>query len=231
MTEESDKPKKGFAGLSSMVSVVDVPEPQKKSPETSEEDNSLPKRGSPFEINMPPMAPALPFWNKSWFKWTLGIFILIIILSVFSRKNDTPLSYTPSGSSGFAAYNPPTLEVLPPSGNAQNPALEELPPIGNALTPPLEELPPIGSGLTLTNNQIRYCLSEKIRIEAWETVLNTHSDLSVNSFNDSVDNFNMRCSNYRYKKYEMDLVSSQVEARRLELRAEGFRNAALYSGN
>jgi hypothetical protein len=217
MTEEPDKPKKGFAGLSSMVSVVDVPEPQKKSPKTSEEDNSLPKRGSPFEINMPPMAPALPFWSKSWFKWTLGIFILIIILSVLSRKNDTPLSYTPSGSSGFAAYNPPTLE--------------ELPPIGNALTPPLEELPPIGSGLTLTNNQIRYCLSEKIRIEAWETVLNTHSDLSVNSFNDSVDNFNMRCSNYRYKKYEMDLVSSQVEARRLELRADGFRNAALYSGN
>jgi len=202
MTEESDKPKKGFAGLNSMVSVVDVPEPQiKESAPTAIETNTA-RRGTPLEFPLAPTAPEPPFWSKPWFKWTAGFIILLIVVAAFSDKKEVSPGYSSSGNSGTTS----------------------------TYTSSYEEMPPIGNGLTLTSDQIRYCLSEKIRIEGWETNVNTYSDVSVNTFNNAVENFNMRCSSYRYKKYAMESVSSQVEARRAELYAEGLRKAALYSG-
>jgi len=202
MTEESEKPKKGFAGLNSMVSVVDVPEPQKKESAPTAEETTTARRGSPLEFHLPAPTPEPPFWSKPWFKWTAGIIILLIVIAAFSDKNEVSPSHVSSGNSGST----PTYASS------------------------YEEMPPIGTGLTLTSDQIRYCLSEKIRIEGWETNVNTYSDVSVNTFNNAVENFNMRCASYRYKKYAMESVSSQVEARRAELYAEGLRKAALYSG-
>lgn len=202
MSEELEKPKRGFAGLNSMVSVVDVPEPPEEIPAPSADETTTQKRGSPLGFSMPAVVPEEPFWNKAWVKWTFWIFILIVIIAAFGNKKETAPTITSSSNSGYT----PTY------------------------TPTYEELPPIGSGLTLTNDQIRYCLSEKIRIEAWETAVNTYSDTSVDTFNNAIENFNMRCSSYRYKKYAMETVSSQVEARRSELHAEGLRKAALYSG-
>lgn len=202
MTEESDKPKKGFAGLKSMVSVVDVPEPQIKESAPTADDTTTARRGSPLEFHLPPTSSEPPFWKKPWFKWTAGIIILLIVIATFSDKKEVSPGYSPSGNSGTTS----------------------------TYTSSYEEMPPIGTGLTLTSDQIRYCLSEKIRIEGWETNVNTYSDVSVNTFNNAVENFNMRCSSYRYKNYAMESVSSQVEARRAELYAEGLRKAALYSG-
>ena len=202
MTKESDKPKKGFNGLNSMVSVVDVPESQIKVSVPSTEESTTARRGAPLEFHLSPIAPETPFWKKTWFKWTSGFIILVIIVSTFSDKKEVSANHSVSGNSGATSTYKSSYE----------------------------EMPPIGDGLTLTSDQIRYCLSEKIRIEGWETNVNTYSDVSVNTFNNAVENFNMRCSRYRYKKYAMESVSSQVEARRAELYAEGLRKAALYSG-
>lgn len=202
MTDESDKPKKGFAGLNSMVSVVDVPEPKIKESANSEKEKTTTQWGAPFEFNLPNPTPEPPFWKKPWFMWTGGIIILLIVVTAFSDKK----------------------KEVSPSYNSTN---------NNSTTPAYtsnyEEMPPIGNDITLTNNQIRFCLSEKIRIEAWETNVNTYSDISVNTFNKNVENFNIRCSSYRYKKYVMETVRREVEARRAELYAEGLSKAALYS--
>ena len=192
MSEELDKPKKGFAGLNSMVSVVDVPEPEAKAkaPNLPGAEAATKKRGTAFEINMPAPIADRPFWSKTWVKWCFGGFVLLIIIAIGSDKKEVT-------SPDTAVY---------------------------------EEQPPIGNGLTLTRNQIRYCLSQKIRLDAWETAVNTYSEISVNSFNSEVENFNMRCSNYRYKKYAMEAVTSEVEANRAGLAAEGLLKASLYSG-
>jgi hypothetical protein len=202
MTTESDKPQKGFAGLNSMVSVVEVPEPEKKAVEPKKEEATTSVRGAPLDFSIQPTAPEVPIWKKLWAKWTFGVFVLVVILAAFNNQKDSQPSYSSSGNSSSTT----------------------------TLMPPMEEMPPVGTGMTLTKDQIRYCLSEKIRLEAWETAVNNYSDLSVNSFNNSVDSYNSRCASYRYKKYSLDSVTSEVEARRSELHAEGLGRAALYSG-
>jgi len=61
MTEESDKPKKGFAGLNSMVSVVDVPEPRVQESAPSREDSTTARRGAPLEFHLPAPTPEPSF--------------------------------------------------------------------------------------------------------------------------------------------------------------------------
>jgi hypothetical protein len=195
MTDESEKPKKGFAGLSSMVSVVEVPEHKEPSQQTAkvkEEPVETQKRGSPLTFQVRAPEPEQPFWTKPWIKWALGIFVLILIFNAFDSSKSTSPKYSSSG---------------------------------------YEEAPPVGNGLVLNSNQIRYCLSEKIRLDAWESVLNRYSSYAIDSFNGSVNDFNLRCSDYRYKQSAMNSASNQVDARRAEIYNEGIRKAAIYSGN
>ncbi len=201
MTTESEKPKKGFAGLNNMVSVVDVPEPPSNASGLSENESTSPARGSPLEFSLPAAAPEVPFWKKTWFKWVLGIFILLIIIATFNDEKDNKTSYSNTNNSNATSTYTPLLELMPP----------------------------VGTDITLTNDQIRYCLSENIRLGAWETAVNSKSDDSVNVFNNAIESYNSRCSSYRYKEFAMSTVKSQVEALRAELIAEGLRKAALYS--
>lgn len=203
MTEETQRPKKGFAGLQSMVSEVNI-SVQDTKPTEQPTENSTPTRGSPLEFNLPENVPEEPFWKKTWVKWSLGILVLTIIIVAFNDDKKVNSSQSPNS---LPSYTSPT-----------------------AYAPALELQPPVGTDYTLTDDQIRYCLSEKIRLEAWETSVNTYSDFSVNSFNNAVDHFNARCSSYRYRKYAFETVNSQVEAKRTELYAEGLSKAALYSG-
>jgi len=201
MTSESEKPKKGFAGLNDMVSVVDVPDLPKNASGQSDNKSASPERGTPLEFSLPAPAPEIPFWKKTWVKWSLGIFVLIVIVAAFNDNKDAKPSSLNTNNSNPTSTYAPLLELMPPAG----------------------------TDLTLTNDQIRYCLSENIRLEAWETAVNSKSDYSVNTFNNAIESYNSRCSSYRYKEFAMSTVKSQVEALRTELIAEGLRKAALYS--
>jgi hypothetical protein len=89
------------------------------------------------------------------------------------------------------------------------------------------EDPPIPAfGATLSANEIRYCLSEKIRIESWERSLNHYSQISISEFNNGIHDYNSRCGNFRYKQSTFSAVQREVESRRQSLNAEGILRAS-----
>jgi len=89
-----------------------------------------------------------------------------------------------------------------------------------------ETKPRVGSGLAFDRSQIRYCLSENIRMDAWEGQVNQYSDTSVDAFNAAVNDYNARCSHIRYRREDLESVRSEVDANRVALTRQGLAKAA-----
>jgi len=87
-------------------------------------------------------------------------------------------------------------------------------------------MPPVGSGYVLSNNQIRYCVSQGIRIETMKGLIDRYSQNEVDQFNVTVSDYNSRCMNYRYRGGALETVRGQVEANRSSLISEA-RNKIL----
>jgi hypothetical protein len=96
-----------------------------------------------------------------------------------------------------------------------------------AIDLPQELRPPFGSDIALSRNQIRYCLSEEIRIDGAKDALNLTVFSEVNDFNSAVDDYNSRCGSFRYRSGELEDVRLEVEAKKYLLRAEGASRVGL----
>jgi hypothetical protein len=86
---------------------------------------------------------------------------------------------------------------------------------------PIEERPPTGRGLTLTMPQIRYCLAESIRIDGADPIVNNYRKWEVDSFNQLVDDYNSRCSDFRYRDGALARARREIEPLRSSFLAEG----------
>lgn len=91
-----------------------------------------------------------------------------------------------------------------------------------------EEMPTPGSGQLLSDNQIRYCLSQDIRLTGWGAAVDHYSQTAIVSFNAAVGDYNTRCSNYKYRRGALERVRSEVENRRSILQSEGTSKAYAY---
>jgi len=83
-----------------------------------------------------------------------------------------------------------------------------------------EQPPPVGTNRVLGAPEIRYCLSEDIRLEAARDVVST--DAEVGRFNALVSEYNSRCGNYQYRRSVFESVQRQVEANRASLQIDGI---------
>ena len=221
MTSEEEKSKhvsdKGFAGLMSMASNVDTivtivdkqkpdqtrggippgstpPPPQKPAAEE-------PKGKSEFYQGVSPRPSAITPTGK----WLLGICAAIGVIWLLSslnnpsspvRSQQTPGQFTPTAAAPFNQFD----------GRAN---------------PPAEEVPPVGTDLVLGLAQIRYCLSEDIRIDAARAVLNNYLNSDIDRFNAMVDDYNSRCVAYRYRSGSLETARTLVERNRQTLEVEG----------
>lgn len=196
----SDNDKKGFAGLESMVSDIEMPSP----PPTKTETHSEPVKDSAPAPQVYQGQPSSPSGSGKWWAIGIGILILAIWAGGFGSKiSSRDPSYVAPAPAPAPSYGPP------------------------AYASDQEEIPPVGSGILFGRNQIRYCLSEKIRIEAWSSKVNEYSGSSVDAFNFAVNDYNARCSNFRYHSGSLESVRTEVEANRYSLAAEGMRKALL----
>jgi hypothetical protein len=84
-----------------------------------------------------------------------------------------------------------------------------------------ESKPPAGDGNVLSASQIRYCLAEDVRIGAAQKVVDRYDDSQIEKFNNMVNDYNYRCSHFRYRDGTLQLVQSEIAARQSELEAEG----------
>ncbi len=90
-----------------------------------------------------------------------------------------------------------------------------------APTVAVETMPPIGQGLTFDRYQIRYCVFQGQRLEAIRALTNTN--YQIDRFNGLIDDFNARCSNYRYRSGDLSSVQREASDKAPDLRADARR--------
>lgn len=56
--------------------------------------------------------------------------------------------------------------------------------------------------------------------------MNSYSETSVDAFNAEVNDYNARCSNFRYRSGTLEGIRSEVEANRTALTRQGVASAA-----
>lgn len=217
MSSEDNKNKNaaGFAGLSSLVSDVeidtDAPNPASAPPVSAkqeppeEEQNSATnaKQGGQTQPTAQTyQAPTQPSDNSGW-KWVLGIGAVIAVIWIAGSGNKNQSSpYSYSSSPSAPSYSPPAATPAAPSRLS-------------------EELPPVGTNNVLSGAQLRYCLAEDIRLESAKTAVNNYIDSHVDRFNGMVSDYNSRCGQFRYRKGTLESARSEVERYRADLQAEG----------
>ncbi len=83
-----------------------------------------------------------------------------------------------------------------------------------------EERPELGGGV-LNDNQIRYCLAQKIRIAGWKSTVDSYDQGSVDAFNLAINDYNLRCSSFQYRSGALERVQTEVNSRLVALTADG----------
>lgn len=211
---------KGFAGLSSMVSDVDAtvastPKQQQREASSSSTQQSSPaarpgrQEQQPGATQQTYQAPAQPSGSSSAGKWLFGIVAVIGLIWLVNESDNNSSSrstYSPAPSSTSVA---PTPAWQPPAAQPQAPSR------------PVEDQPSIGRNNVLSTAQIRYCLAEKIRLDAAESVINNYVESDVDRFNGYVNDYNSRCGEFRYRQGALESARRDVEPYRSQLQAEG----------
>ncbi len=217
--------KKGFAGFGDLVSDVSkdiesatressnppTPKYEAAVSSTSSTQHTTAQKEVP-RANKPPMSPRTPGGSSN-AKWVLGIAIaMVIFINIVNSVKEKSTSHTPSTTYSPQSTDTPASipETSPPPASVYSPAL------------PKEDKPPVGTNLSLSRDQIRYCLSEDIRLGVMKNTINQHANNEVDLFNTKVHDYNSRCGKFRYRRGSLESVQSEVETNRLMLEADGL---------
>lgn len=148
--------------------------------------------------------------------WVGAVIILgAILFGVVKCAGDTPSR----SSSTRAAETRSSSSAATPNA-VRLPSTEPRRPLAGT-TGLLEVRPPVGKNEILTAAMLNYCLAERIRIEAGEDAIRPDRDADFDRFNAMVDDYNSRCSEYRYRKVELTAAQEEVEYFRAQLEKEG----------
>lgn len=109
-----------------------------------------------------------------------------------------------------ATYQPSTSRVTPPT---------QTPSTTTAGTQ--ETIPPVGQGLVLNRSQIRYCVFQGERLNFIRPL--TSTNYQIDRFNRLINDYNSRCSNYRYNAGVLPAVQREAVGRTSELKADARR--------
>lgn len=151
----------------------------------------------------PPARPATNRSGGTWFWWLVAL----VGAWWFFGKSD---GHKPSRSANTPAAAQATASGRPSQGQAS--------PRSGA-----ESKPPPGQDRVLTVPQLRYCTSERVRLDGAQSVMDRQNDADVARFNTWVADFNSRCGSYKYQTADLDSVRQEVDANKARLLAEGSR--------
>ena len=82
-------------------------------------------------------------------------------------------------------------------------------------TEPSYVRPSVARDDVLSTAEIRWCLRQDIRVETWRELARSAND--VDEFNRRVNDFNARCTSYRYRDYDMRQAREDVTRERLAI--------------
>lgn len=211
---------KGFAGLSSLVSDVDMTPPPAAKPKPAASAPST-ERPAPRAAQPQPSQPHQTYQEpaqrsssgSSGGKWMMGIAAVIGVLWLIGQLDKSPTSSAPT-------YSPPAQTATPsysPPAEPQTPSR------------PQESMPPVGQDLVFSTAQIRYCLAEDIRLEGAKSAVNNYIDSDADRFNAMVADYNSRCGSFRYRSGALESARRDIEPYRSQLQSEGRSRFALPS--
>jgi len=122
----------------------------------------------------------------------------------------------------FAAFNS-FRQAYKPRPNAAAPNIAHQ---NNAPNFELQyDIPPVDTNHTFTIDQIRWILREDIRIEAMRNIVNPRNASAVDKFNNMVNNYNARVSEFRYIVQDMEHAQREIEAIRSQIVWEAINEA------
>jgi tetratricopeptide (TPR) repeat protein len=151
-------------------------------------------------------------------RWFWGIAAAGVLIWIVASNDN-------NNRSGTTNYRPPTpsysTTTNSPTTTTRNDAFV---PVDTS-----EATPPIGSGLSLSRSNIRYCSYQGIRLEAARSMITTESQRQ--GFNTGIDDYNSRCSQYRYQQSDKNAVDAELPGKRYALDAEGRALAATWQSN
>jgi hypothetical protein len=151
-------------------------------------------------------------------KWGFfSVLALIIFGSYIYGENKKPsYNYTPSRPPSTEYTSKPTPRPVQPAKPARAPTSEVK----------IETKPPVGKGHLLSRNQIRYCVFEEKRMENLRGFLtNNHeaTQTEIRRFNAIVNDWNSRCSSYKYRGNDLSVVESEAEAQSFKFMTEAIK--------
>ncbi len=198
---------RGFAGLSSMVSDVETEVSSAKTEDlhqpadvTEDTPSSRPLGKDEGGSGLYQHPPQQSSGGSSGKKWLIGLVIFIGFIWMISNSGS-------KRSSSPTAYD--TFPSTVPSASVPLPSM------------PMEVIPDIGTNNILNVEQIRYCVAERIRLDASESAVDRYSSNDVDRFNAMVNDFNSRCGQYRYRRGAVERAKSDVDPHRSQLEADG----------
>ncbi len=164
-----------------------APEPPPASPPPPTAPPVAPPSASGGNSNYSPPGKSGP----SGLGWVIaGVVVLVIWIANSGSGSKTA---TPSPRSPEPTYSSPTPATAPASA-----------PVSDT------QKPAVGRNQVLGVAQIRYCKTEKIRIEAFESVINNTYDHEVDRFNGIVNDYNSRCGEFRYRRGDVERVEREL---------------------
>lgn len=224
---------RGFAGLTTLLSDEDTivdGAPSAREPTTSSLDQPAkcqsaqaasmsvppqPKLGAGKPVDSAISALSAKKASSQTF-WLLGIGAVIFV-GVLASLKDNPNNGTTATQSQWENASAGTTSPAPESVS------QSAPPQG---PPVLGVVPPAGNNLVLDESQIRYCVAESIRIEGAKDLVAMTSEAEYSRFNAMVDDYNSRCSAFRYRRGDLERARAAVEPYRGSLRIEGLRRVS-----
>jgi len=198
MTEGENK--KGFAGLSSLESnvnpIVSDPAPEQPSQEAKVDSQRQPNTKPAPPPPSSKQEPKFTYSPEMDFIKKYWVWIAIGVFVIWAWASSGDKSTSSSGGSSNYSYSSSNLTESLPSYGA-------------------------GSGHTLNASEIYYCLAEAVRIDANRGTINQYDNFSVDRFNRTIEDYNARCSDYRYKPSAMTSANKALEANRYSIEAQG----------
>jgi hypothetical protein len=217
----------GFAGLASLVSDVEpvIREAQRRMAEQAQNPPaSEPVERQPHTARARDSAQARRDTSRQRtvsgpsFRWgrllLVGAGVGFVALVISENENTTP---SPTAAPNEAPTAAPTAS---PSSSAPDFSGLGLSPSNEPTL--VEQRPEIGgSERVLDRAEIRYCLAEKIRLDAAEPAVNEYRAADVDRFNAYVDDYNLRCGRFKYRDGTLEGARAEVERHRAALVEEG----------
>ncbi len=189
---------------------------------SDKQKEAVPKKG---KKESPPLLDR--HWHNvgSQYGWLIVVLFVIGFIAFISNPSPKPTPPPAPAPAPVPAPAPaPAPEKAPEKAPAPAPAPEKAPEKAPAPAPipvtPFEQKPPVGKGLTFSTAQIRYCVYEKVRVEAMRDIIDSNFQVAI--FNQYVDDYNSRCSSYRYRRGSLQSVQSELTSETMSmLRREG----------